>query len=222
MPPFQPKARVPVPAPTLPSSTAPRRGGLQRREHVRRPHGQRADVVQTAVVGLADERVHRPDLIVARLRQRPLHEALDDGANRQGVGQGDRASRSCRARPPGSSPASLPKALPDEHRAGHLVLEHVAGVRHDDGDAGAGAVALAQREMADETPSTSVMALRGPGSNTPGASPMSRARGRAGSCAASAAIPAGPAAGSEHEEPGSAHRLPPSTAGSGNVTRKAA
>ena len=35
----------------------------------------------------------------------------------------------------------LAEGVADEHRARHLLLKHIAGVRHDDGDAGANAVA---------------------------------------------------------------------------------
>ncbi len=148
IPPFHPNARVPVPAPTLPSSTAPslRRG--DRRSHVVGPHVQPANVVEAAVVGFADERVDGSHVGVAVLLQRPLHQPFDRGADAQRVGQRDRRFDRAelvdlrRAR-------ELAEGVADEHRAGHLLLKHVAGVRHDDGHAGANGVAGDERRVAD-------------------------------------------------------------------------
>ncbi len=56
MPPFQPKAIVPVPAPTAPSSTGPVLRAVERRQHVIARHVESANVVERAVVRLADER----------------------------------------------------------------------------------------------------------------------------------------------------------------------
>ena len=81
MPPFQANARVPVPAPTLPSSTAPSRAAAIAAIDVLGPDVQPANVVEPAVVGFADQRVDRSHLGVAGLRQRPAHETFDDGAD---------------------------------------------------------------------------------------------------------------------------------------------
>ena len=76
MPPFQPNATVPVPAPTAPSSTAPALALVIAAMHMVAGHVQPADVVEAAIVGFADQRVHRPDVLVARLRQRPPDDRL--------------------------------------------------------------------------------------------------------------------------------------------------
>ncbi len=83
MPPFQPNATVPVPAPTAPSSTAPSLRAGDRRGDVLARDVQAADVVQAAVVGFADQRVDRPDVLVAGLRERPPDDGVDGDADRQ-------------------------------------------------------------------------------------------------------------------------------------------
>ncbi len=98
--------------------------------HVIGPNVQAANVVQAAVVGLANQRVHRSHVRVARLIERPAHEAFDGGADAQRVGQRDR--RLDRAELIDLRRAGeLAEGVADEHGAGHLVLKHVAAVRND-------------------------------------------------------------------------------------------
>ncbi len=103
MPPFQPKQRVPVPAPTEPSSTGPAACALIASTTCSRSHVQAANVVQAAVVGLADQRVDRPHLLVAGLSERVATTAPRSPRRRSACWSGRSASRSCPARPPGSS-----------------------------------------------------------------------------------------------------------------------
>ena len=104
MPPFQPNACVPVPAPTLPSCTAPLVAALAAPSSTCcGPHVLAANVVQAAVVGLADQRVHRSHVLVARLIERPAHEAFHRRRRRSACWSARSASRSCRAHRPASS-----------------------------------------------------------------------------------------------------------------------
>ena len=66
-----------------PPRPAPLVAAVERLEHVLRPHVLAANVVQAAVVGLADQRVHRSHVVVAGLIERPAHEAFDRGADAQ-------------------------------------------------------------------------------------------------------------------------------------------
>ena len=109
---------------------------------------QAADVVEAAVVGLADERVDRAHLLVARLRERVAHDRIHRRADAERVGQDDR--RLDRAELVDLRRAGeLAERVADEHRPGHLVLKDVAAVRHDRGDAGAHAVALDDGRVPD-------------------------------------------------------------------------
>ena len=86
MPPFQPNATMPVPAPTHPCSTAPSRAAPTARCGVRRLDLDGARVVQPAVVALADDRDH--DVV--------------DADCRIGLARDRRRRRRRRGRPPSS------------------------------------------------------------------------------------------------------------------------
>ena len=77
--------------------------------------------------------------------------AFDSGADGQGIRERDRRLDGAELLDL-SGARQLAESVADEHRAGHLLLEHVAAMRDDDGDAGAGAVALIEREVARPTP----------------------------------------------------------------------
>ena len=62
MPPFQPKAMVPVPAPTQPSSTAPDFALCNRGEHLVVAHVAPLNIIEHAVVGFADQGIDGPNL----------------------------------------------------------------------------------------------------------------------------------------------------------------
>ena len=183
MPPFQPKACVPVPAPTLPSchrAGAWRPRGLH---HVRRPDVQAADVVQSR--RRWSRRPARSPTARRRCRTARASTArpLRPPRRRERVGQDDRRFDRAQLVDLRRS-GELAERVADEHRARHLLLEHVAAVRHDRPSRRCGRVSPSiERGVTDATPATSVIALSGPGSNTPGASPISRARGRSTDCA---------------------------------------
>jgi hypothetical protein len=109
---------------------------------------QAADVVETAVVGFADQRVDRSHLLVARLSDRVAHDGVHRRADAQRVGQHDRRlDRTelvdlCRSR-------QLAERIADKHRPGDLVLKHVAAVRHDRGDARTHTVTLDDGRVPD-------------------------------------------------------------------------
>ena len=90
MPPFQPNATVPVPAPTEPSSTVPSFADSDRGEDLVAPYVTAPNVVQVAVVRLGDDRVDRTDLLVAGKLEHPLDQRVGDAGDVQGVGQQDR------------------------------------------------------------------------------------------------------------------------------------
>jgi hypothetical protein len=119
-----------------------------RLEHVLARDVEAANVVQPAVVGFADQRVHRSDLLVAGLRDRVACDRVDRSADAQRVRQHDRCFNRAELGDLRRS-RQLPKRVADEHGAGHLVLKHVAAVRHDRRHAGADAVALHDRGVAD-------------------------------------------------------------------------
>ena len=118
-------------------------------EHVFARDRQRADVVQApAVVGLAHHRVHRADLFIARLRERPAHDRVHRGSHRQGIGEDDGGlDRAELLHLRGAR--ELPERIAHEHRTRHLVLEQVAAVGQHGRDAGAHALAFDERHLAD-------------------------------------------------------------------------
>ena len=116
--PSTPNATVPVPAPTAPSSTAPSLRSGDRRGDVIARDVEAADVVQSAVVGLADERVDRADVLVARPRQASSARSRRRRRRRASVlvrTIGDSiVPSSCTC----VEPASLPNALPTKTAPG--------------------------------------------------------------------------------------------------------
>ena len=87
MPPFQPKATVPVPAPTTPSATGPPPGAAEGFEDVALFDVPSANVVEVPVVRLPDHGIDGSDLLVPRKSE----EMGDDGVrglpNGEGVGR---------------------------------------------------------------------------------------------------------------------------------------
>ena len=178
MPPFQPKATVPVPAPTEPSATGPpvadrmaattcsRRTGRERmslRAHPSFVSPTRAFTERTSPLpGWA--RVHATTastaVPTARVFVRTIGVSIVP-SSRTWV-----------------EPASFPKALPTKTAPGTFSWKRFPPC---------GSTAVTPVRMVSpsrsvtwptRTPATSVMAFRGPGGKTPGARPRSRARGR--------------------------------------------
>ena len=105
MPPFQPKACVPVPAPTLPSAMGPS-SAAQGFPHVGGPHRVGPHVVYPAIVRFPHDRVDGV-LSHAWLVVQPIHEAPGSAPDAKGAGEHDGRpsspnSRTC------VSPMSLP------------------------------------------------------------------------------------------------------------------
>ena len=115
---------------------------------------------------------------VAGLRERPLHEPFDGCAHRQRIGQRDRrldGAELLHLRGPGE----LAERIADEHSAGHLVLEHVALVRDDDGHARCGSLSPSiERGVADRHAGDVGDGVERPGLERRQA--RARCRGRAG------------------------------------------
>ena len=107
-----------------------------------------SDVVQAAVIRLADDGVDGSDLFVAGLRQCVRDDTFDAGADTQRVGQHDRRFDLTELEHLCGS-GQLAERVADEHRAGHLLLEQVAAVRQDCRDAGPDVVAFDDRRVPD-------------------------------------------------------------------------
>ena len=114
----------------------PARRGPDGREDVLAAHRQGADVVERAVVRLAHERVHRAHVLVAGLGERPGHDRLDRGPDRERVRQHDRRLDGPQLAHLGRA-RELPERVADEDGSRHLLLEEVAPVGQHGGDAGA-------------------------------------------------------------------------------------
>ena len=71
MPPFQPQTPGPRAGAELPPSTGPSVASRIAAEHVLAPNVKATNVIQAAIVGLADERIHAADLLIPRLTERP-------------------------------------------------------------------------------------------------------------------------------------------------------
>ncbi len=181
MPPFQPKARVPVPAPTLPSATGPgaacsiadrTSAGVTRRARM----SFRAPSLVSPTSALTERTSSLPgwSSVQSMAPARPA-ATLSVLVRMMGVSM---VPSSCTC----SAPASLPNALPTKTAPATLSWNRLPPC---------GRMAVTPVLMASpstivtcptRTPSTSVMALRGPGSKTPGRRPTSRARGRSAGC----------------------------------------
>ena len=106
------------------------------------------DVVQAAVVGLADERVHGPDVLVAGLGERPADDRVDGDADPERVGQNDRrfdGAELLHLRRSGE----LAEGVADKDRAGHLLTKEIPGVRKDRGHACPHGVSRHQSRVSD-------------------------------------------------------------------------
>jgi hypothetical protein len=137
---------------------------------------QAADVVEPAVVRLANERVDRTDLLVARLGDRVADDGVNRHADAERIRQDDRRFDRAELRDLRRA-RQLAKRIADEHRAGDLVLKQLPVC---------GTIAVTPVRTRSpsttvvcptRTPSTSVMALRAPRRVTPARLPRSRALG---------------------------------------------
>jgi hypothetical protein len=135
-----------------------------------------ANVVQFAVIGLADHGVDRAHSLVARLRQRPFDRARHRLGDVQCVGKQDRRLDIAQLRHLGRS-GELAEGVGDEETRGYLVLEQVAAMRQDRRDAVCTALPRSIVTCPTLTAATSVIALSGPVGRMPTTTPASRARG---------------------------------------------
>ena len=184
MPPFHPNAMVPVPAPTAPSATAPLVGRGDRRRDVIALHVHAADVVERAVVGLADERVDRADVLVAGPRERPSDDGVERRADGERVREDDRRFDRAELFDLRRS-RQLAERVAHEDRARHLFPKQIAAVRQDGRHPGAHGFGADDGRVADGNPRDIGDGIERPGESRPGAMPRSRARGRSCEPAAS-------------------------------------
>jgi hypothetical protein len=102
--------------------------------------------VQPAVIGLADQRIHRTHLLVPGLADRVADHRIHARADAQRVGEHDRRldrAELVHLRRSGE----LAERVANEHRAGDLLLKDVAAMGNDRRDAGAHAVAVDDRRV---------------------------------------------------------------------------
>ena len=141
MPPFQPNATVPVPAPTAPSSTAPLVRAVDRRRDVlaRARAGRGCRSAPPSLVSPTSALTERTfSLPGCASVQRTT--ASSAAPTRERVRQHDR--RLDRAELLDLRRAGeLAERVADEDRAGHLLAEQIAAVRQDRRDAGAHGIA---------------------------------------------------------------------------------
>ena len=94
-----------------------------------------ADIVQQAVIGFADDGVYRADILIARLGERPFDGGGAGFGDIERVGEQDRRFHLPQFDDLGRSHEFAVRIIGDE--AGrHLVLEEIAAMRQDRGDAG--------------------------------------------------------------------------------------
>ncbi len=177
MPPFHPKAEVPVPAPTEPSATGPSSASsIARSTSTSRIAQRRMSLSQPSLVSPTTALTeHTSSLPGWRSVQSttactavPTHNVL---VSTIGVSRFP-SSSTCR------NPAALPKALAGKTAAGTFTWKTLPPW---------GTIAVTPVRMDRPsfrvtcptfTPATSVMALSGPGCRIPGSMPSSRRRGR--------------------------------------------
>ena len=127
IPPFQPKHAVPVPAADAALGDRPALGGIDRLPDVLAVDVLAPDVVESAVVGFADQGVDRSYRLVALDSQGVGDNRLHARADRQRVRQDD----GCLDRPQllnlGRA-GELTKSIADKHGPGDLLLKQVAPV----------------------------------------------------------------------------------------------
>ena len=179
IPPFHPKATVPVPAPTLPSSTGPPVALRIAAKTSSRPTWRAADVVERAVVRLADDDVDRPDVLVARQREHVVDQRIGDARHVQRRRQQRSATRSRRAPRSASIPSASRTRCRRRPRAGTFSRKRFPPC----GRIAVTPVRTFSPRMTvvcpTRTPATSVIAFSAPVGRLPTTMPISRARGRA-------------------------------------------
>ncbi len=187
MPALKSQVIIPVPPPTLPSATGPSGGRGDRGAHVLLAHVAAGDVVEPAVVALAD---HRDDDVVLVADARVLlHHVCGPSrrtptptdmvlVRRMGVSI---SPHSITWVSPETSPAPLSTKPPPSSRS----MKMFPALGQDGGDArcapgpcpaGAGPSPAMMVVWPTSTPSTSVMALKRPGRKRPSGRSRSRAR----------------------------------------------
>ena len=124
-------------------------GRRDRGEDVGGRDAHRANVVQVpSVVRLAHHGVDGTDRLVARLTERPPHDRVDRGADREGVGQHDRRLEVAELRDLEES-GRLAEPVADVDGGRKLLLKEVVAGREDRRHAGANRVALDEGLVAD-------------------------------------------------------------------------
>ena len=126
------EATVPVPAPTLPSATGPSPASARAARTARRST-RRPEVVQHAVVGLADHRVDRPDGRHSGLLEHPLRERIGGTPYAQGRGEQDRRFGLAELVHLGAAD-ELAETIPDVDGRRNAVQEEISTVREYGGD----------------------------------------------------------------------------------------
>src|SRR5438445_4766323 len=117
-----------------------------RAEHVGFGDRPGADVVQKAVIGLADDRIRRADIFVAWQREEPGEHGVGRARHTQGAGQYDRRLKLAqlihlrRAH-------ELAEAVPDDDRCRNFLTEWISAVRQNRGDACVDRVAARNRRL---------------------------------------------------------------------------
>ena len=148
IPPFQPNATVPVPAPTLPSATGPSDADVERRAHLLRRDRPRANVVERAVIRFRHDRIDRPHVRHSRLLEHPVDHRVGRLPDTERAREQDRRLELAELVQLGRS-GDLAEAVSDVQRRGHAVGEQVPAVRQNRGHAGANVVALDHRRLPD-------------------------------------------------------------------------
>ena len=107
---------------------------------------QSANVVEPAIIGLADERVDRSNLLVSWLVQRPAHNSFQRCSNAKRIGQRDRCFNRAEfidLRRTGE----LAECVAHIDGPGHLLLKDIAGMRNDYRDPGPNVIARYEGRM---------------------------------------------------------------------------
>ena len=109
---------------------------------------QAANVVQPAIVCLADQRVDGAHALVAGLCQRPADDGVDSDADAECIRKHDRRldrAELLHLRRAGE----LAESVADKDRAWNLLAEEIAAVRKDGCHAGAHGTAIYERDLPD-------------------------------------------------------------------------
>lgn len=142
---------MPVPAPTLPSSTAPGTSPAQCGPHVLRPYRTGPNVAQVAVVGLADDGIHGAHALVTRRGQKRVEKRIGDAKHAQRSGKQDR-----RLDLPElvnlTQPDELAESIANRDRRADSIFKQIPTVRQDRRHSGSNRITLRQGVVTDANP----------------------------------------------------------------------